>query len=328
MRFSNIVDTITKQFESTNQVIFLIEGAPGGGKSAAAAEVGKRLGFDRVVQFFPSLRDPVDFLGTPAPTNDVTVWRPPQEIVELSTGRNLLIVEELSDAPVPVQNVMCGMFHDRRVGSVTLSPDTYIIATANRSEHKSGANRLVTKLAGRVRRIAFTEDLGDWENWAFDNNIDPVLIQYLRFSGKLSEFDPSADACPTPRNWARVSLTPTDLDEETFFESVKGDVGEGAAAGYTAFRKIYNDLPDLSRVMVDPEGTVVPQKLDVAYATLGALTKLVTDERTWDAGLKYAQRFTPDMTIMFVQDITRVSPELMTTETFTKFAVENQDVLF
>lgn len=328
MRFSNIVDTIAKQFEATNQVIFLIEGAPGGGKSAAAAEVGKRLGFDRVVQFFPSLRSEVDFLGTPAPTNDVTVWRPPQELVELSTGRNLLIVEELSDAPIPVQNVMCGMFHDRKVGSVKLSPDTYIIATANRSEHKSGANRLVTKLAGRVRRIAFTEDLGDWENWAFSNNIDPVLVQYLRFSGKLSEFDPAADACPTPRNWARVALIPTDMDSDLYFEHVAGDVGEGAAAGYTAFRKIHDDLPDLSRVLVDPMGTEVPQKLDVAYATLGALTKYVKDIDTWNATLKYAERFSPDMSIMFVQDVTRKKPELMSTESFIKFATDHQDVLF
>ena len=328
MRFSNIVESITRQFEVTNNIIFLIEGAPGGGKSAAAAEVGKRLGFDRVVQFFPSLRDPVDFLGTPAPTNDVTVWRPPQEIVQLSTGRNLLIVEELSDAPVPVQNVMCGMFHDRTVGAVTLSPDTYIIATANRSEHKSGANRLVTKLAGRVRRIAFTEDLEDWEAWAFDNNIDPVLIQYLRFSGKLSEFDATADACPTPRNWARVSQIPTDLGAQMYFENVAGDVGEGAAAGYTAFRKIYNELPNLSRAIADPEGTEVPNKLDVAYATLGALVKYVKDEQTWDKALTYAQRFSPDMTVMFVQDAARKMPELLTTKSFIKFATDNQDVFF
>lgn len=328
MRYSHIVECITRQFEVTNKIPFLIEGAPGGGKSAAAAEVGRRLGFDRVVQFFPSLRDPVDFLGTPAPTNDVTVWRPPQEIMQLSTGRNLLIVEELSDAPIPVQNVMCGMFHDRTVGAVTLSPDTYIIATANRSEHKSGANRLVTKLAGRLRRIQFTEDLEDWEAWAFDNNIDPVLIQYLRFSGKLAEFDPAADACPTPRNWARVSQIPTDLDSQLFFECVAGDVGEGAAAGYTAFRKIYNELPNLSRVIADPEGTDLPTKLDVVYATLGALTKYVKDEHSWSQALKYAQRFSPDMTVMFVQDVTRTQPEMMTTNAFIKFATDHQDVFF
>jgi hypothetical protein len=328
MRFSQIVDSINKQFEQTNQVVFFIEGAPGGGKSAAAAEVGKRLGFDRVIQFFPSLRDPVDFLGTPAPSDTMTVWRPPAELMQLQTGRNLVIIEELTDAIVPVQNVMCGLLHDRKVGAVTMSPDTYFIATGNRAKDKSGATRLLTKLAGRVRRISFTEDLQDWEAWALDNSIDPILIQYLRFSGQLAAFDPNADASPTPRNWARVSQIPTDQDEAVFFENVAGDVGEGAAAGYTAFRKIYMDLPDLTRVVVDPMNTPVPVKLDVAYATLGALVKYVKDLKSFEACLTYAQRFEADMTIMFVQDAIRVFPEGKQTKAFVHFAVANQDVLF
>jgi hypothetical protein len=328
MRYSQIVDTVSRQFEVTNQVVFFIEGAPGGGKSAAAAEVGRRLGFDRVVQFFPSLREPVDFLGTPAPNNEVTVWRPPAELMQLQTGRNLVIIEELTDASVPVQNVMCGLLHDRRVGAVTMSPETYFIATGNRAKDKSGATRLLTKLAGRVRRISFTEDLQDWEEWALANNIDPVLIQYLRFSGQLAAFDPTADASPTPRNWARVSLTPTDLPNDVFFESVAGDVGEGAAAGYVAFRSIYRDLPDLSRVISDPEGTDVPHKLDVAYATLGALVKYVKDDKSFDATLRYASRFSPDMNVMFVQDALRVYPEGRSSKAFINFAVANQDILF
>lgn len=328
MRYSQIVDTITKQFEVTNKVAFFIEGAPGGGKSAAAAEVGRRLGFDRVVQFFPSLREPVDFLGTPAPDNEVTRWRPPAEFVELSTGRNLVIIEELSDALIPVQNVMCGLLHDRKVGAVTMSDQTYFIATGNRAKDKSGATRLVTKLSGRVRRIQFTEDLGDWEEWALANGIDPMLIQYLRYSGQLAAFDPTADASPTPRNWARVSEIPTDQADDVFFENVAGDVGEGAAAGYIAFRKIYTDLPDLSRVIVDPRGTDVPTKLDVAYATLGALVKYVKDERSFTQTSIYAERFSSDMAVMFMQDALRAYPEGRSSKAFIDFAVRNQDVLF
>lgn len=328
MRYSQIINTITRQFEVTNEVVFFIEGAPGGGKSAAAAEIGRSLNFDRVIQFFPSLREPVDFLGTPAPNNEVTVWRPPQELMQLQTGRNLVIVEELTDASVPVQNVMCGMLHDRTVGAVKLSPDTYFIATGNRAKDKSGATRLLSKLAGRVRRITFTEDQQDWEAWALQNGIDDILIQYLRFSGKLAEFDPMMDASPTPRTWARASLTPTDLPADEFFECIAGDVGEGAAAGYIAFRRLYPELPDLSRVVRDPEGTTVPNKLDVAYATLGCLTKYVVDERSFEACLTYSSRFSADMTIMFVQDALRKFPEGKRTKAFIKFAVDNQDVLF
>jgi hypothetical protein len=335
MRFTQLTDAIRRQFEVTNQVIFFIEGAPGGGKSAAAAVVGQQLGFERVVQFFPAHREPVDFLGTPAPSDEVTVWRPPQELLQLQTGRNLLIVEELTDSSVPVQNVMCGMFHDRKIGAVTLSPDTYIIATGNRAKDKSGATRLISKLSGRVRRLTFTEDLQDWEDWAVNNSIDPVLIAYLRFSGNLAAFDPAMDSSPTPRNWSRVSLIPTDMPQDVYFESVQGDVGAGAAAGYIAFRNIYRDLPDLRGCLADPLGVSVPDRLDVAYATLGALARAdkgvplyIKNQAAYDAALTYARRFSADLTVMFVQDANRIFPAGKSSRAFIDFAIANQDVLF
>ena len=93
MKYSDIKTSVVRQFATTNSVIPYIEGKPGGGKSALAAEIGKELGFDRVVQFFASLRDPVDLLGTPRNDGDVTRWIPPAELAQLKSGRNLLIIE-------------------------------------------------------------------------------------------------------------------------------------------------------------------------------------------------------------------------------------------
>jgi adenylylsulfate kinase-like enzyme len=65
MKYSDIKQSIVAQFNTTNAVVPYIEGAPGGGKSALAKEIGKELGFEKVEMFFASLRDPVDLLGTP-----------------------------------------------------------------------------------------------------------------------------------------------------------------------------------------------------------------------------------------------------------------------
>jgi MoxR-like ATPase len=78
MRYSDLKLSILDQFNQPDgkKVVPYIEGAPGGGKSALAKEVGKDMGFEKVKLFYASLRDPVDLLGTPRPDEEVTRWRP------------------------------------------------------------------------------------------------------------------------------------------------------------------------------------------------------------------------------------------------------------
>jgi len=328
MKFSSLVNSISQQFETTNKIVYYIEGAPGGGKSAVAKEVGRQLGFDRVVPFFASLRDPVDLLGTPAPSEEVTRWRPPEDLTVLSTGRNLLILEELSDAAIPMQNALCGLIYDRCVGRLVLSPQTFIIATGNRAKDKSGATRIVTKLAGRVRRITYTEDLDDFSAWWKEQNLDPIMLQFLRFRPNLlSAFDPNADASPTPRNWEYAAACPTNLPANEYFENIAGNVGEGAAAEYVGFRSTWESLPDLAHALLSPDSCPVPAKLDVQYATLGALAQR-TDKANFGNALRYADRFTPDMSVMYTQDVLAKLPEVKSSREFIAYAVKHQSVLF
>jgi hypothetical protein len=328
MRYSSLVSSIKAQFERTNDVVYFIEGQPGGGKSSVAAQIGREMGFDNVVQFFASHRDVVDMLGTPAADANVTRWRPPADLMRLATGRNLLILEEVSDCPPPMQNLICGLVHDGFVGDLTLSPDTHVIMTGNRQKDKSGATRIVSKLAGRVRRVTFTESLDDWITWAQANNIDPVLIQFLRFRPNLlAAFDPNLEQSPTPRNWARASLTPPDLPTAEYLENIAGDVGEGAASEYVAFRATWQSLPDLSYALLNPTVAPVPDKLDVKYATIGALVQRV-DDKTYANAAAYAARFPADFTVMFHQDVIGRNPKLKSSKTFIDYAVANQDLLF
>lgn len=326
MRYSEIKVSINSQFKRTNKVVPYIEGAPGGGKSALAKEVGKDLKFDHVELFYASLRDPVDLLGTPRNDGDVTRWVPPETFHKLKSGRNLLILDELSDAPTPMQNALCGLIYEGVIGSVTLSPQTYIIATGNRTKDKSGANRVVSKLRGRVRTFEFIENIDDWCEWALDNDIDPVLIQFLRFRPNLlSDFDPDK-VCPTPRNWERVSLIDTTLPKELYFANVAGDVGEGSAAEYTSFRHIYENLPNIDGLMMNPAGTEVPRDPAVKYALTGALARRATKDN-FDRIYQFIDKLEPEFQVMCVKDATKFTPEIKNTKAFTSWAVKNARVI-
>lgn len=327
MKYSDIKLSIIEQFKVDNSVVPYIEGKPGGGKSALAMEIGRELGFDNVVQFFASLRDPVDLLGTPAPDNEVTRWRPPAELMVLSKGRNLLILEELPDSGMQMQNALCGLVHDKHVGSLHLSSETHIIATGNRTQDKSGANRLASKLYGRVRLFEYTENVDDFSNWALDAGIDPVLIQFLRFRPDLlSDFDPNRKANPTPRTWVRASKTPTSLPTNVYFNNIAGDVGEGAAAEYTGFRKVYEALPNIDGILMNPSKADVPNEPAVLYALTGALAHR-TSKDNFDRVSEYVSRMPAEFQVMCVSDAMKLHPDIKNTKAFIAWAVKNSSVM-
>lgn len=329
MRYSNIKKSIVEQFKAPqgNKIVPFILGAPGGGKSACARDIMAELGLDHVVEFTASLRDPVDVLGTPNNTGEYTRWVPPEEFYKLRTGRVGLILEELSDAPVPMQNALCGVIYDRRAGNLQLSDQIHIIATGNRTEDKSGANRITSKLANRTRRFDFQENLEDLTAYALDNDWKTDLIQFLRFRpGLISDFDANRFANPTPRSWERVNLVPDGLDASLFLENVIGEVGEGAAAEYVGFRRIYSQLPNIDALLLDPKNAQVPTDPAVRYAITGALARKATVDNI-DRIMSYTSRLPAEFAVMTIKDSIKLAPKITSTRAFIEWSTQNAEVL-
>ena len=329
MRYSNIKKSVVEQFKAPNgnKIVPFILGAPGGGKSACARDIMSELGLDHVVEFTASLRDPVDVLGTPNNTGEYTRWVPPEEFYKLRTGRVGLILEELSDAPIPMQNALCGVIYDHRAGNLQLSEQIHIIATGNRTEDKSGANRITSKLANRTRRFDFQENLEDLTAYALDNDWKTDLIQFLRFRpGLISDFDPNRFANPTPRSWERVNLVPDSLDASLFLENVIGEVGEGAAAEYVGFRRIYSQLPNIDALLLDPKNAQVPTDPAVRYAITGALARKATVDNI-DRVTAYTARLPAEFAVMTIKDAIKLTPKITSTRAFIEWSTANAEVL-
>jgi hypothetical protein len=351
MRFSDLKTAIIAQFsvENGNRVVPLILGAPGGGKSACAREIaaeilqqhglpyepydsGKgNINTATVVEFNASLRDPVDLLGTPNNHGDYTSWKAPEEMYALraGTGVKVLILEELTDGSIPMQNGLCRVIYDGHAGSLQLTDKLYLIATGNRTEDKSGANRIIGKLLGRIRRFDFTESLEDFIAWGMrTNKIPTVMTQFLRFKQELlSAYDANSQQnSPTPRNWERAALVPESLGDLLFMESVKGDVGEGAATEYTAFRKIWRELPDIEEVLKKPKTAPVPENLATKYALAGKLARSITKDNFGNA-LIYADRLPKELCVMVVRDATQFTPDIKRTKDFVTWATKYAEVL-
>ena len=327
--YTDLHTITTTQFLENNRIAYLVLGRPGGGKSALAMDVVRTVGGtpENTVVFTPSLRDPVDVLGTPRNNGTVTEWIPPAEFYKLrdGVGKCYLIIEELTDASMPMMNAMCRIVLDKAAGDLKLSDQLQIIGTGNRTEDKSGANRLSTKLGNRLNVQEFDESLDAWVTWALDHDIDPVLIQFLRFKPNLlSDFDPSRPygINPTPRSWEKVAMASTALPTALYFQNIKGLVGEGAAAEYAAFRKIFASLVSPEEVLMNPTSVPIPKDLSAQYAIVGSLsnyTKATNVERI----SQYIERMPSDFGVMYWNDTIKKTPAVKVTKAFIAWAAGN-----
>jgi hypothetical protein len=331
--YTDLHTIATTQFAHNSKIAYLILGKPGGGKSALAMDVVRSVGGtpENTVVFTPSLRDPVDVLGTPRNNGTVTEWVPPTEFYKLrdGVGECFLIIEELTDASLAMMNAMCRIVLDKCAGDLALSQELRIIGTGNRTEDKSGANRLSTKLGNRLNVQEFDENLDAWVDWALDANIDPVLIQFIRFKPNLlSDFDPNRPfgINPTPRQWEAVANAAPMPNDGLFFTNTKGLVGEGAAAEYAAFRKIYASLISFEEVVMNPTGVAIPKDLSAQYAIVGSVAHN-TSVANIDRVSQFVERLPSDFGVMFWQDTVKKTPAIKTTKPFIKWAVGSGNVV-
>ncbi|MEM5400815.1 hypothetical protein [Paraburkholderia unamae] len=331
--FQDITTIIVEQFKVSNKLVPCIMGAPGGGKSALAIQIGEKgeeyfgVPFDNVIIFNASLRDPTDLLGMPNVHGECARWLPPEELYTCRTGRNLIIIEEIGDMSPEMSNAMCGLLELRQVNNLKLSDETYIIATGNRTEDKSGAQRMTTKLANRVQRFDFDTRLDDWCDWALGAGVDVQMIQFLRFKPNLlHDFDANRLLNPSPRAWAKANLVPATLDSVLYMDAIAGNVGQGAAAEYTAFRRIADNLPSIDSILMNPATVDVPEDVAVRFALIGAIAQRTTKDNI-DRLIEFTNRMPVDFNVMYMNDVTKMQPDVKKTKAFVSWAVKNANAL-
>jgi hypothetical protein len=226
-----------------------------------------------------------------------------------------------------MQNLGRRIIWNREVNGLKLSDRTHVITMGNRSIDKSGAGRMSGKVKTAVTRLAMESNLEDWVDWALNANIDPVLIQFLRFKPNLLDmYSADAEVCPTPRQWELVNKVPTTLPLHLFHADVSGKVGEGAAAEYAAFRKIYQALVSFEDIVMNPTGVAIPKDLSAQYAIVGSVAHNVTAQNI-ERVTKFIERMPSDFGVMFWQDSIKKTPAIKTTKPFIQWATSAGNVI-
>jgi hypothetical protein len=83
----------------------------------------------------------------------------------------------------------------------------------------------------------------------------------------------------------------------------------------------------LDALLLNPKGTPVPTNPATLYALATGLAAKAT-KGSFDGIMLYADRMPKEFQVLMVKDITKRTLALAQTRTFTKWAIENSDILF
>ena len=331
MRSKLVAETIAKLFQIQRTVA--VEGPPGGGKTQLLNHVATNvLNVHYIERHMPTML--VEDFGIPVIDGPVLYHKIPEWFPAKGSkwddGRGgILCFDDRNQCSADLQKVMANICQARNLHGVPMADGWMVASTGNRQSDRAGSNRVLSHLRNRETVIEYETHLDDWTTWAIDHGVKPEVIAFIRFRPNLlHDFDPQRESNPAPRSWVEgISDVLGVVPAETEYECFKGAVGEGAAAEFVGFMRIYRKLPNPDNILLNPTAGEVPTDPATLYALAGAIAERATDGN-FDRVCTYADRMPPEFSVLAVSYATRKNPDLAQTAAFTNWAIKHHEVLF
>lgn len=320
MNLDAIIQTIKDCYE-TKTPYFLV-GKPGMGKSAIHEQITQELEID-----FLDLRltqmEAVDMLGVPSVTaNGRTVWNPPDWVP--TTGRGIVLLDELPTAQIEVQVAAYQLINERRVGQLKLGDGWLVSAAGNRMEDMSAVNPMPMALRNRMVHLDMQNDHTTWTRWASLNGIHPDIIGFINWKPQhLNEFDEvikRADASSTVfafathRSWELLNRIYTRIkdDELRLNELVNSTIGQGIGTEFVTYVTKLKDAPKFNEIMASPKKTKIDFEQSVLWSLVCMLAMTVNTVDESNNAFIYLNRLTKPMQMLYVRMLRDKNIELIT----------------
>jgi hypothetical protein len=330
MRPALLKDTLTALIRVGRTVC--IEGPPGGGKTTIARDVASALGRGYVEMHLPTML--VEDFGIPEIQGTTLSYKLPDWFPAKGSRHDVpaggvLCFDDRNQAGTDIQKVLANICQARTLHGVPMADGWSVISTGNRQSDRAGANRVLGHLRNRETVIEMETHLDDSSSWMLAHGVRPEVVSFLRFRpGLLHDYDPQRDQNPTPRSWVEgVSAILGVVPPEAEFECFKGAVGEGAAAEFVGYLRIYRKLPNPDAILLNPTTSEVPTDPATLYAIAGALSVRASSGNL-DRVVAYCERMPPEFSVLTISMAARRDPALTSTQAFTTWAVKHHEVLF
>lgn len=242
----------------------MLWGAPGVGKSSIVAQVAASHNLEFIDVRLSQLA-PTDLRGLPVAEGGVAKWFAPEFLPR--SGCGVLFMDEINMAAPTMQGIAQQLILDRKVGSYTLPHGWFVWAAGNRREDRASVFEMPAPLANRFLHLEVSADFESFKRYAYRCDLSERVIAFLSFRPNLLHaLDTKNPAWPSPRSWEMASrLLAANLE-------VAPAVGDGAAAEFAAFEKVYAGLPDLEPILSGDLSRDFPLEPSAKYAAVIGLT--------------------------------------------------------
>lgn len=331
LTFKQIVETIKLSYLS--RVPVFVGGPPAIGKSAAFRIAAQELGVE-LIDFRLTTKEPIDLRGMPDISGEFTEYKTPIEYPRDPNSRGIFLLDELGSVNPSIQVAALQMIQDRKIGSYSFPPGWMIMGAGNRVCDRAGATRLISPLSSRMCMIEMRPDPDQWVSWFFgqcdEHGYSDVPGMYINFRPEsLYSFDPksASNSFPSPRTWEYAAkLIKAGIPKDIRLPILSGVLGLAVAADYIAFEKVYESIPSIQGILMNPDASLVPTEPSTVAATVSALAKRMVPANI-GAVLKYLNRCPKEMEFLGMKLGVRFSPECQNTRDFAKWFAANQSFL-
>ncbi|HEY9788651.1 MAG TPA: MoxR family ATPase [Candidatus Obscuribacterales bacterium] len=181
-----------------------IWGAPGIGKSAIVQKFAEQLGIP-CMSLLGSQLAAEDLIGVPQIIDGKSRFCPPRMIAREEPY--CLFLDELNACTHEVQKAFYSLIHERRIGEYILPKGSIIIGAGNRAQDNAIVKPISSALMNRLVHIHLKVSTRDWLEWAQENNIHSLVIDYIQHRPDHLWTQPPKHEEPfsTPRSWHMLS---------------------------------------------------------------------------------------------------------------------------
>ena len=322
------------KFAIKNKYPLLIKGSPGIGKTQILTQACLETGTELIVSH-PVVSDPTDYKGLPFPTKDGTeaTFLPFGDLLKLINADKptVFFLDDIGQASSSVQASLMHLLLARRINGHAVSEHVVFLAATNRRQDRAAVQGILEPVKSRFAAILELEvNVDDWVDWAIVQGLPVELIAFVRFRPNLlHDFKPTADIIntPNPRTVAAVGMMMNaGLPKDTEYEMISGAAGEGFAAEFLGFLKIYRDLPDIEKLIADPENAIVPDEPSVLFAVCGSLSAKANKKNLGNI-IKFTDRLPGEFQVLLIKDAIKRNKSLSNTKEFSAWAIDHADVI-
>lgn len=284
---------------------------PGLGKSTIMTDIINDLGLQEI-QVIAAQFDAGELGGFPLVDADTNTYIRARPFFMPTSGKGVIVCDELPQSPTAVQNVIAQLVNERRIGEHFLPEGWTVICAGNPMSAKAGTNAMPSHLKDRLMHLEIDVDVETFREYALAKGFAPEITSYLNERPEwLMKFDPKVNASPSPRSWERINtILGLDLSPVARDRAIEGYIGQGGVTDFSGYLRVWEKLPKFEAIMEDPKGLTIPKESMVLYALCSNIAHRANNNNVSKV-IQYIDRFpNQEFTAFCVKDMLQRSPDL------------------